>query len=116
MGAWQDSSDTNLSLVVPNVHVAVVQACKDPWLFGVNIDTLDAVRTSAKLALLVQSEQVQTTSSMACDDGVIELVSTIRVWLVDRALRKDRTLISNRRGYQCVEQVSEHQQRYESVE
>jgi len=81
---------TNLSLVVPNVHVAVVQACKDPWLFGVNIDTLDAVRTSAKLALLVQSGQVQTTSSMACDDGVIELVSTIRAWLVDRAHHSQR--------------------------
>jgi hypothetical protein len=40
-----------LRLIVPNGHDATVQASQHPWLGGVKVDTLDAVRMRSQKSL-----------------------------------------------------------------
>ena len=43
-----------LGLVVPNVHMAIVQRYQGPWLGRVQIDAFDAVRTRQEFPFDVQ--------------------------------------------------------------
>ena len=55
-----------LCLMIPNMHISIVQADKHPRLSGMNVHRFDAVRSGRKLAFYFQLERlcVKTTKQL----------------------------------------------------